>query len=87
MAHYDEQEEALLQEDLIKQPQHYKFFDNVEAIDVIAASLTKEQFKGYCLGNRLKYRLRAGNKGQALLDIGKSDEYLLLYDKHKHLCK
>lgn len=45
--------------DPVNQPQHYQFFPDLEAIEVIARSTTQEQFYGYCLGNRLKYRLRA----------------------------
>ena len=48
--------------DEVNSPKHYQFFLELEAIEVIARSMMQEQFYGYCLGNRLKYRLRAGNK-------------------------
>lgn len=72
--------------DPVNQPQHYQFFPDLEAIEVIARSTTQEQFYGYCLGNRLKYRLRAGNKDELEQDIAKSDKYLELYEQYKGLC-
>lgn len=72
--------------DPVNQPQHYQFFPDLEAIEVIARSTTQEQFYGYCLGNRLKYRLRAGNKDKLEQDIAKSDKYLELYEEYKGLC-
>ena len=70
--HYDDQRE---QHDPVNNPKHYAIASGVEAIDIIKASLTPEQFKGYMLGNFLKYRLRAGDKGDLQQDIGKSNWY------------
>lgn len=72
--------------DAVDKPKHYQFFPDLEAIEVIARSMTQEQFYGYCLGNRLKYRLRAGNKDKLEQDIAKSDKYLELYEQHKGKC-
>lgn len=72
--------------DAVNSPQHYQFFPDLEAIKVIARSLTQEQFYGYCCGNRLKYRLRAGNKDKLEQDIAKSDKYLELYEQYKGEC-
>lgn len=72
--------------DAVNSPKHYQFFPDLEAIEVIARSMTQEQFYGYCLGNRLKYRLRAGNKDKLEQDIAKSDKYLELYEQHKGEC-
>lgn len=72
--------------DAVNSPQHYQFFPDLEAIEVIARSMTQEQFYGYCLGNRLKYRLRAGNKDKLEQDIAKSDKYLELYEQHRGKC-
>lgn len=72
--------------DAVNSPKHYQFFPDLEAIVVIARSMTQEQFYGYCLGNRLKYRLRAGNKDKLEQDIAKADKYLELYEQHKHEC-
>jgi len=72
--------------DAVNSPQHYQFFPDLEAIEVIAHSMTQEQFYGYCLGNRLKYRLRAGNKDKLEQDIAKSDKYSELYEQHRGKC-
>lgn len=72
--------------DVVNSPAHYSFFPDLEAIQVIARAMTQEQFYGYCLGNRLKYRLRAGKKDALEQDIAKSDKYTELYEQHKHLC-
>lgn len=81
------QSNVLDKRDVVKSPSHYQFFPGVEAIEIIAASLSEEGFHGYCMGNRLKYRLRAGNKDKLEQDISKSDFYVELFNKHKHLCK
>ena len=76
-------------DDGVKSPSHYQLFEGVEAIEVIARSMTQEMFKGYCLGNILKYRLRAGKKSELATlekDMAKATFYLELYTKHKGLC-
>lgn len=73
----------------VTHPNHYMLFDNVEAIEVIARSMTVEQFKGYVLGNILKYRLRAGKKSELVTmeeDLKKAAFYQELFDKYKGLC-
>lgn len=50
------------QHDDINRPKHYELAPGIEAWDVIRAVLTPEELRGYCLGNVLKYRLRAGEK-------------------------
>ena len=71
----------------VDSPQHYQVFPDKEAIEIIASSMTTEQFYGYCLGNFLKYRLRIGAKDEVQQELGKSNKYKELYEKHKHLCK
>lgn len=73
--------------DKVNNPSHYALFDDIEAIDVIASSMTKDQFKGYCFGNLLKYRLRAGNKDDADQDLAKAEKYKELYKEKSHLCR
>ncbi|ALK86941.1 hypothetical protein [Yersinia phage vB_YenP_AP10] len=73
----------------VTKPSHYQLFPNVEAIEIIARSMTVEQFNGYCLGNILKYRLRAGKKSELAFiekDLAKADFYVELFEKHKGLC-
>lgn len=73
--------------DVVHSPKHYQVFADKEAIEIIASSMTFEQFYGYCLGNFLKYRLRIGAKDEVQQELGKSNKYKELYEKHKHLCK
>lgn len=73
----------------VQKPNHYAFFDGIEAIEIIARSMTKAEFRGYCLGNMLKYRLRAGKKSElayAEKDLAKANFYAELFDKHKDKC-
>lgn len=73
--------------DAVNHPKHYAVFEQLEAIEVIASSMTADQFYGYCLGNILKYRLRAGGKDDVMQELGKADKYQELFTKYKHLCK
>lgn len=72
--------------DAVDKPAHYQFFPDLEAIEVIARSMTQEQFYGYTLGNALKYRLRAGAKDDLQQDIDKANKYKEIYEQFKHLC-
>ena len=71
----------------VKNPKHYDLIDGLTVIDIIASSMTVEQFKGFCLGNIIKYRMRAGNKDLLEQDINKSNYYSVLFENKKHLCK
>ena len=61
--------------DDVNNPKHYDLFPDQQVIDVIQAALTEEEFVGYCKGNALKYRLRAGDKGDALKCLAKANWY------------
>lgn len=61
--------------DVVNNPQHYKVFPDLEAIQIIEKSLTHQEFVGFLKGNFLKYRLRMGEKGDVMEDLGKSDKY------------
>lgn len=60
--------------DLVNSPPHYTA-GGIETIDFIQAKLTPEQYKGYLLGNILKYSSRIGLKGQEAQDAGKLNWY------------
>ena len=60
--------------DPVNHPAHYKV-GGIETIDFIKAKLTPEEFKGYLLGNVLKYASRAGHKDNATQDAGKMAWY------------
>ena len=50
--------------DNVNHPAHYNT-GSIESIECIRASLTKEEFMGFCKGNALKYIYRERMKGQA----------------------
>jgi hypothetical protein len=62
--------------DNVNSPNHYKLAGlDVEVIDVIRASMTEEEFKGYCKGNVIKYVTRE-NKKNGMEDLRKAKKYL-----------
>lgn len=76
-------------DDSVKSPSHYQLFDGTESIEVIARAMTVSEFRGFCFGNVLKYRLRAGKKSDLAnmeQDLNKAAFYQELFDKHKGLC-
>ena len=83
----DERYKPKAEPDVVHRPKQYQFFDGIEAIEVIASSMTVEQFRGYCMGNKMKYCLRAGKKGDATEDLQKADKYDELFHKYEHLCR
>ena len=83
----DSEEPSTPAYDMVKQPKHYAFFNEVESIQVIASSMTKEEFRGFCFGNRLKYRMRAGKKDNIEQELNTSDFYIELFNQHKNLCR
>ena len=60
--------------DNVNHPKHY-LVGGIEAIDVIASRLTKEEFIGYLKGSKLKYDLRYPFKGRPEEDLDKSEWY------------
>lgn len=80
------QESTAEKVDNVRKPSHYQLIAGVESIEVIARSMTTEQWKGFCLGNMLKYRLRCGKKGALQQDIDKANYYGELYELHKDKC-
>lgn len=83
----DDLKQLLEYGDAVNSPSHYQFFPGVEAIEIIAASMTVDQYWGYCLGNKIKYHLRAGGKDDIAQEINKGKKYVELFEQHKHLCK
>lgn len=59
----------------VTNPAHYDLFPGQQAIDVIQAALTPDEFAGYLKGNCLKYRLRAGEKGDPAQCLAKANWY------------
>lgn len=76
-------------QDDVRKPSHYQVFPDVESIEIIARSMTQAEFKGFCMGNVLKYRLRAGKKSELATmekDLKKADFYKELFEQHKGKC-
>jgi hypothetical protein len=67
--------------DNVSKPSHYQVLD-CEVIDIISGFLSKDEFRGYCLGNIIKYRMRAGKKNDAAEDLAKADEYEKIWSKY-----
>ena len=78
---------GVFHKDAVNSPSHYDLFDGIEAIEIIARSLTKEEFRGYCFGNLLKYRLRCGKKDDVNQELSKADKYKELYENYKEFCR
>lgn len=77
------------EDDGVRKPSHYQLFDGVESIEIIARSMTVSEFRGFCMGNVLKYRLRAGKKSEMATmekDLNKAAFYQELFDQHKGKC-
>lgn len=72
--HLHTKSENVLREDPVHHPPHYTAYP-VEVIDMIKLVLGPDGFKAYCLGNEVKYRMRAGLKGDADEDIAKAMKY------------
>ena len=62
--------------DPVNHPNHYTK-TKPETIDMIEAILTPAEFKGYCKGNIIKYRDRAGHKDNAQQDYDKAKWYYM----------
>lgn len=85
----DDQPYAKAIDDGVHKPSHYQVFDGVESIEIIARSMTVSEFRGFCMGNVLKYRLRAGKKSELATmekDLNKAAFYQELFDLHKGKC-
>ena len=67
--------------DDINRPDHY-MVGGFEAIDVIKAKLTPEEYRGYLKGNALKYLMRANYKLDHDKDCAKAEYYTTKLKKH-----
>lgn len=72
--------------DPVNHPSHYAS-GAIECIDAIEASMTPEEFQGYCNGNVKKYTWRWRNKN-GLEDLKKAEFYLkrLIQSVEKNTC-
>jgi hypothetical protein len=67
--------EGSIDSDMVNSPDHYTH-NGIEAIDVIEAKLTDEQYEGYLQGSVMKYLLRSNYKGKRNEDLKKAQWYL-----------
>lgn len=67
-------EAAMATNDEVNNPDHYTV-GGYEALDVVKAKLTPEEYRGYCKGNILKYVMRANYKGHHDQDCNKAEFY------------
>ena len=73
-----------MSKDPVNSPEHYNMLD-IEAIDLIEMSMTKDDFLAYLKGNALKYIIRYKHKDNPEQDISKAIWYLeKLKGKIKH---
>ena len=61
--------------DPINHPSHYTQ-NGIECIDIIRAYLTPAEYRGFLLGNAIKYVVRCEHKANMLQDIRKAGWYL-----------
>jgi hypothetical protein len=59
----------------VDEKSNYYDAGGIETIKIIKAKLNPEQFKGFLLGNIIKYACRVNHKGQAARDIEKIKTY------------
>lgn len=76
-------------DDQVQNPKHYDVFEDLTAIEIIACSMSLAEFRGFCKGNSMKYRLRAGSKGVGCLpqDIAKAENYKDIFQMYRSLCR
>jgi len=67
--------EGSIDPDMVNNPDHYTH-NGIEAINVIEAKLTGEQYEGYLQGSTMKYLLRSNYKGKRDEDLKKAQWYL-----------
>lgn len=79
-------ESKSLTKEMVKNPTHYDIIDDFTTLEMIARSSTVEEFRGFCKGNIIKYRMRVGKKDDVTQEVGKADNYKLIYEDNKHLC-
>jgi len=61
--------------DMVHSPPHY-VIGGIETVDVIEAKLSQQEWRGYLMGNILKYVTRHGYKSEPKEDLEKAQYYL-----------
>lgn len=68
-------EKLEVNKELVNHPEHYNGGSDYECYKVLKNWLTPEQYKGFLLGNSLKYLCRLGKKDNPVQEIKKSKWY------------
>ena len=61
--------------EIINPKSSYYDAGGISTMDIIKAKLTDEQFKGFLLGNQIKYSCRLNHKGDPKRDAEKAANY------------
>ena len=64
-----------MKDEVLDEKSRYYDVGGIETLDIIRAKLTPEQYKGFLLGNILKYGCRANHKGCFERDLEKVGYY------------
>lgn len=65
--------------DMVNSPSHYKLAGGLEAIDIIKAVLTPEEYRAHLKATVYKYLIREPFKGNPVQDVDKALWYLKRY--------
>lgn len=65
-----------LDKNVINHPNRYGGDTEYECIKVLENWLSEEQFKGFCIGNTIKYMCRLGKKDEEIQELKKGSWYL-----------
>jgi len=71
----DDYDRVVIPNDAVEKPSHYAKGE-IECIDAIQSSMSKEAFEGYLKGVIQKYIWRYESKGKPIEDLKKANEYL-----------
>lgn len=61
---------------VINHPNRYGGDTEYECIKVLEHWLSEEQFKGFCIGNAIKYLCRLGKKDEEVQELKKASWYI-----------
>lgn len=62
--------------EMVNHPSHYQYENGIEAIVAIEAAIGDVGTLNFCIGNALKYLLRAKKKGKFFEDLQKAKWYI-----------
>lgn len=66
---------AIVEQGIPRRPVPHYMNGGLEVIDILRTKMTEEQYRGFCLGNALKYLFRFPYKGTPVEDLHKAETY------------